>query len=135
MGARGNALKKITAIVGFGTVVALLIYAFIDKEESQNDIEANTRYTIGLTVGHYYQYRGNKQLTYKYEVNNETYEGFTLYKNGIKSEGGRYYIAFSDANPENSKFLYNYAVPAEIDSAPVDGWKKLPKYEETFIDL
>ncbi|MEM9982775.1 MAG: hypothetical protein AAF734_09770 [Bacteroidota bacterium] len=130
-----NYFKNVVAIGAFMVMILLIVLAYLDKKKDDKDLKENARYTLGTTLETFYQYRGNKQLKYSYQVKGKIYQGFVLYKRGVKVQGGRYYVAFSTTDPRNSKFLYNYAVPSEIQNVPPEGWKTLPRYEKTFIDL
>lgn len=68
-------------------------------------------------------------------MDGQLYEGFKIYKRGIKEKNGRYYVKFGIDNPEKREIFYNYEVPNDIKATPPTGWETMPKYWETLVEL
>ncbi|WP_187264282.1 hypothetical protein [Pontibacter beigongshangensis] len=113
--------KLIPGIIFFGTLIVVGYIAW----RRNNLLEEYPRYTIGTTTETYWTSASGKKLRYKYKVGGKIYTGSNHYEDKTQVPA-RYFVWFSEVDPEVARILQDKPVPDTIKVAPPDGWKKLP---------
>lgn len=121
---------KILVVFAFIVIFLIVYVSFKDY----NDLKNNGRYTIGITERKKITPKSGTNVIYKYYVNETEYESFNDYYPDIVVPGGRYYVKFSNKNPENSHLLRNFPVPDSIKKAPPEGWSNIPSATSNKFD-
>lgn len=112
-------------------VMSIILFFFLKSTESKkNELLHNAKYTIAITNGSTQGLRNVFPfVNYYYYVNNRKYNSsinISLKENPININGGRYLVAFSEMDFQNSEFLYLCPIPDSILISPIEGWTKIP---------
>ena len=103
-------------------LVPLIAYGVYTAIRENHELAKYGRYTIGTTVSFYSSAKGGKHIWYEYEVNEIKYKGSSLYQHDAIVPDGRYYVRFSQINPNISEIYLDKPVPKHIKTAPAGGF-------------
>ncbi len=118
-------LKIIGISLMFIFLVLIVLKYYIDKRRLEQEYR--------ITIGNLYDYQNHSNagytLYYNYFVNGAKYDRTnTVYEHPKKLINKRFFVMFYPPNPKNSKLLLLHGtVPEQIQQAPPEGWKGIPK--------
>lgn len=122
--------KKPAYYFFIGWLIIVILYLGFRKYILKPSFEKDGRYTIGV-VYDIASLKGSNTVFYKYKVEGENYKfrnGFSLKSIPKNSIGQEYLVRYLDNHPKISYILLDKPIPKDIDSVPINGWKKLPAW-------
>lgn len=120
--------NKTLKTIGISLTLLFLLFVVLTGYIDKKKLEKEHRITIGI-IYDYVVRQGGRGLYYSYYVNGKKYKrSCTVYYNLKYLINKRFFVMFYPPNPKNSKLLLLHGtVPEQIQQAPPEGWKGIPK--------
>ncbi len=132
-----NIIYAILFILFFGWII-------ISGQLNQRKLKKGpSNYSIAVITKLSYGSRVSPWFNYKFKVKNKTYSSrYNINDKMRRLPGGvlnayigkRFYVKFYVADPDINKLLVYKPVPEQIQQAPPEGWKGIPKVVKKKVD-
>ncbi|WP_320019764.1 hypothetical protein [Labilibaculum manganireducens] len=118
-------ISDVVAVTILLFLLSVIVYNYLLTDNINNEIDENSRYTIGIT-GNSFGARHGSTVEYFYKVNNIEYRETQTKIKGVVNPAGKYIVQFSSLNPKRSRILFELEVSNYKIKVPDSGWDCIP---------